>query len=281
MPAVPDLSLRRVGHKGADHIAPGNTPASFDAALAADVHMIEFDVLPEDPDAPATTRLLLAHDYAHAGPDAVALEAGLAHLAAPAFADVELDVDLKLPGYEERVVAALREHGLVERTLVSTLFMRSLVKLRALEPRLRLGWSVPRVRRDYAAHWYTAGPAYVLRAARAPPSAPDRRRASRGRALRRADGALAARDPAAGRGGRRGGRRPLRVDRRRRRADPPARGARGHGRDHERPAAVRSGYAISHVAELKSAGSAPAVPGWPASVTALSRRSTSSPRRHS
>ena len=57
VPAVPDLSLRRVGHKGADHIAPGNTPASFDAALAADVHMIEFDVLPEDPDAPATTRL--------------------------------------------------------------------------------------------------------------------------------------------------------------------------------------------------------------------------------
>jgi glycerophosphoryl diester phosphodiesterase len=159
---MPDLTLRRVGHKGADHIAPGNTTASFDAALAAAVDMIEFDVLPRDPDAPGTTPLVLAHDYAHAGPDAVGLDAGLAHLAAPAFADVELDLDLKLPGYEHRVVAALREHGLVERTLVSTLFMRSLVTLRALEPRLRLGWSVPRVKRDYAAHWYTAGPAYVL-----------------------------------------------------------------------------------------------------------------------
>ena len=38
---------RRVGHKGADMIAPGNTFESFDAALAAGVDMIEFDVLPE------------------------------------------------------------------------------------------------------------------------------------------------------------------------------------------------------------------------------------------
>ena len=46
MPEQP--TLRRVGHKGADHIAPGNTAASFDAAVAAGVDMIEFDVLPED-----------------------------------------------------------------------------------------------------------------------------------------------------------------------------------------------------------------------------------------
>ena len=53
VPGVPDVTLRRVGHKGADHIAPGNTLASFDAALAAGVDMIEFDVLPEDHRAPA------------------------------------------------------------------------------------------------------------------------------------------------------------------------------------------------------------------------------------
>ena len=47
------------------------------------------------------------------------------------------------------MVEALREHGLVERALVSSTFMRSLVAVRALEPRLRLGWSVPRARRDY------------------------------------------------------------------------------------------------------------------------------------
>ena len=43
MPRLP--ALIRVGHKGADAIAPGNTLASFDAALAAGVDMIEFDVL--------------------------------------------------------------------------------------------------------------------------------------------------------------------------------------------------------------------------------------------
>ena len=43
------------------------------------------------------------------------------------------------------MVEALREHGLVERTLVSSNWMRSLVVLRELEPQLRLGWSVPRL----------------------------------------------------------------------------------------------------------------------------------------
>ena len=156
------MTLRRVGHKGADHIAPGNTMASFDAALAADVDMIEFDVLPADPRAPQHSVLRLAHDPDHLGPHAPTLEDGLAHLSAPAFAHVELDLDLKLPGYEARVVDALRAHGLVERTLVSTLYMRSLVRLRALEPELRLGWSVPRVRRDWTAAWWSAAPAYGL-----------------------------------------------------------------------------------------------------------------------
>ena len=40
--------LRRVGHKGADLIAPGNTFASFAAAVEAGVDMIEFDVLGEE-----------------------------------------------------------------------------------------------------------------------------------------------------------------------------------------------------------------------------------------
>ena len=48
----------RVGHKGADHLAPGNTAASFEAALAHGVDMIEFDVLRL-----RDGRLVLAHDY--------------------------------------------------------------------------------------------------------------------------------------------------------------------------------------------------------------------------
>jgi glycerophosphoryl diester phosphodiesterase len=151
--------MRRVGHKGADLIVPGNTPASFDAALKAGVDMIEFDVLPERRDGGG--RLLLAHDYTVDLDRAPSLQEGLAHLASSPFESVELDVDLKLPGYEERVVDALREHGLVERALISSNWMRSLVTIRELEPRLRLGWSVPRVKRDYTASVLTKLPAYI------------------------------------------------------------------------------------------------------------------------
>jgi len=149
--------VKRVGHKGADLVVPGNTPASFDAALAAGVDMIEFDVLPEDPRAPASTRLVLAHDYAGDLRVATPLAEGLAHLAGREFEGVELLVDLKLPGYEARVVEALRAAGLHERALLSSQYPRSLAAVRALEPRLRLGWSVPRARRDY-----TASPLWAL-----------------------------------------------------------------------------------------------------------------------
>jgi glycerophosphoryl diester phosphodiesterase len=152
-------ALRRVGHKGADLIAPGNTAASFDAALEAGVDMIEFDVLPERPD--GTGELYLAHDYVHLR-SALTLTDGLAHLASDPFADVELDVDLKLPGYELRVVEALRAFGLVDRVLVSTMYRESLARLRAAEPALRLGWSAPRVRRDYTTDVLTALPALVF-----------------------------------------------------------------------------------------------------------------------
>lgn len=143
-------ATRRIGHKGADHIAPGNTLASFDAGLAAGVDMIEFDVLSERQD--GTGRLLLAHDYDDAGSRTpLELEDGLTHFASDAYAGVELDVDLKIPGYEARVVAALRAHGLAGRTLISTMEVESLRAVRALAPEIRLGWSVPKVRRNYLA----------------------------------------------------------------------------------------------------------------------------------
>ena len=137
--------MRRVGHKGADLIAPGNTRESFDAALAAGVDMIEFDVLVER----GGERLLLAHDYLDAGRRVpLTLAEGLAYLSGDAFAGVELDVDLKLPGYELEVVQALRAHGLLARALISSQYRESLALIRAAEPGVRLGWSVPKLRRD-------------------------------------------------------------------------------------------------------------------------------------
>ena len=152
-------ALKRVGHKGADLIAPGNTLASFDAALAAGVDMIEFDVLPEK----GSGRLILAHDYTAAGRGtAPTLEQGLDHLASLPFDGIELDVDLKLPGYELRVLDALRERDLLSRALISSQYLESLARIRAAEPRVRLGWSVPKLRRDYTASPVTAVPAYLV-----------------------------------------------------------------------------------------------------------------------
>jgi glycerophosphoryl diester phosphodiesterase len=151
-------ALKRIGHKGADLIAPGNTLASFDAALAAGVDMVEFDVLPEHPD--RSGRLVLAHDFeAAARHEPLTLEQGLAHFAQDAWEGVELDVDLKTTGYELRVVDALREYGLAERALISTMEQESLRVIRAAAPEIRLGWSVPKLRRDYMANPVTRVPA--------------------------------------------------------------------------------------------------------------------------
>ena len=152
---------RRVGHKGAAHIEPGNTLASFDAALRHDVDMIELDVLSERPD--GSGPLLVAHDYQDMrARTPLRFEQALEHLSTSAFAALDLDVDVKLPGYELRVLEALREHDLVARTLVSGMFPAGLDAIRATEPTLRLGWSVPRVRRDYTTDMLTAIPALAM-----------------------------------------------------------------------------------------------------------------------
>jgi glycerophosphoryl diester phosphodiesterase len=149
--------VKRVGHKGADHVAPGNTIASFEAALEHGVDMIEFDVLRT-----RDGRLVLAHDWDDADErDCLTLEEGLDHFAGEAYADVELDVDLKLPGYEETVVEGLEARGLGERALVSTTYLESLDRLGELAPDLRRGWSVPRARRDYTRS-ALALPAYAV-----------------------------------------------------------------------------------------------------------------------
>jgi len=137
--------LRRVGHKGADLIAPGNTFASFDAAVATGVDMIEFDVLRvQDGEG-----LILAHDWVDAASrEPHTLEEALAYLASESFAGLDLDLDLKLPGYEERVLDALREHRLLNRALISTQYEDSLALLRSAAPGVRLGWSVPKLKRD-------------------------------------------------------------------------------------------------------------------------------------
>lgn len=135
-------ALIRVGHKGADAIVAGNTLASFDAALAAGVDMIEFDVLAERRD--GSGELYVVHDYGKlAGVAAPTLAQALAHLSSPPFGGVGLQIDLKRGGYERRVLDALTAAGVLERTFISTGIWRSLQAVRGLAPAVRIGWTVP------------------------------------------------------------------------------------------------------------------------------------------
>jgi glycerophosphoryl diester phosphodiesterase len=146
---------RRVGHKGADAIVPGNTIASFERAAEVGVEMVEFDVLwPIDgsPSTPARSRppLIVAHDHRDAASrERLTLGEALDAFTRPPLDRVEIDCDLKLVGREEDLVAALRERDLIGRAMVSTMFTESLAAIRAIEPELRLGWTFPLVTRPW------------------------------------------------------------------------------------------------------------------------------------
>jgi glycerophosphoryl diester phosphodiesterase len=135
-------ALIRVGHKGADALAPGNTLASFDAALAAGVDMIEFDVLTARDD----SELYIAHDYRALNPQrSPTLAQALAHLSSAPFGAIRLQLDLKRRGCEERVLAALEASGTRGRAFISTGLWSVLERLRSLAPDLSLGWTVPEI----------------------------------------------------------------------------------------------------------------------------------------
>ena len=147
-------AYRRIGHKGADAIVTGNTPDSFDAAVEVGVDMIELDVLRAK-----EGKLIVAHDFHDAlKRRPMDLAEALDLFLEPPLEDVEIDCDLKLPGREAELAGALSGRGLVERAMVSTMEVESLIKLRNLEPDLRLGWTYPKTRRDWTQYGW-AGPA--------------------------------------------------------------------------------------------------------------------------
>ncbi len=128
---------QRIGHGGASALAPANTLASFDAAHEIGIDMVEFDVRAW------SGELVLAHTVLHARRGGnVRLGDALAHLAGRRFRDVELNVDVKHVGCEPAVIERLRQASLLDRTLISSQVPDVLDRVRALEPRARVGISV-------------------------------------------------------------------------------------------------------------------------------------------
>jgi glycerophosphoryl diester phosphodiesterase len=71
---------------------------------------------------------------------------------------VEIDLDIKLPGREEEVVAAVRERDLLGRAMISTMELSTLSRVQQLEPGLRRGWTYPRVTKDWASKRWAKAP---------------------------------------------------------------------------------------------------------------------------
>jgi glycerophosphoryl diester phosphodiesterase len=157
-----DGRLIRVGHKGADALVPGNTLASFERAVEIGVDVIEFDVLwlpdshlPPEERAP----LVVAHDWEDAaGRTPLSLTEALDAFLEPPLDRVQIDLDVKLPGREEEMVDALRERGLIERSMISTMELYTLGRVLQLEPALRRGWTYPKVTRDWNSRRWAKGP---------------------------------------------------------------------------------------------------------------------------
>ena len=144
---------------------PGNTIASFEAAAEIGVDVIELDVLrprsdfreegdwrsaTAGPVAGEADPLVVAHDWGAAKRgDPPTLAEALDVFTAPPLDRVWIDLDLKIAGREDEVVAAVRERGLTERAMVSTMEVSSVEAVRELAPELRAGWTYPRATRPW------------------------------------------------------------------------------------------------------------------------------------
>jgi glycerophosphoryl diester phosphodiesterase len=159
--------VKRIGHKGADLIRPGNTLESFEAAVGAGAEMIELDVLrpkvefrdgaewrraAAGPVGDSAPPLLVAHDWSDAARrEPMHLDQAMEAFTRPPLDRVAIDCDLKIAGREDEVIATLRERGLNGRAQISTMEISSLVALRELDPEIPLGWTLPKVTRDWNA----------------------------------------------------------------------------------------------------------------------------------
>jgi glycerophosphoryl diester phosphodiesterase len=113
-----------IGHRGAAALAPENTLASLEAAVAAGADLVEFDVGAE---------FVLGHSSREVPDEPISLDDALAFLAAHG---VGAHVDLKDVGIEEEIVAAIRRHDLTGPVVVSTVSAASLRRIAALAPEL-------------------------------------------------------------------------------------------------------------------------------------------------
>lgn len=143
-----DGRMLRIGHRGAAALAPENTIESLRVAVELGCDLVEFDVHDVD------GTLLLVHDRP-SGPVSglPTLDEALEFLAGT---DSGVHLDLKAQADEKAVAGAIRRHGLVGRTVISSFRPSTLRALAATEPGLRLGLTYPEDRRGLSQRRSTA-----------------------------------------------------------------------------------------------------------------------------
>ncbi|MEA2512987.1 MAG: glycerophosphoryl diester phosphodiesterase, partial [Thermomicrobiales bacterium] len=153
-----------IGHGGAGDFYPGNSRESIEQALKIGVDRIEIDVQRS-----ADGDLVLVHDKAFAihGRKTPADEITtsqfrrmlpglltLDDLVEINSANVPLLLDVKLPGYEDEVLEAIRRHGVEERAVLSTTFAVTARRFARLAPGLPRAIGYPRDRLGVSnLHW--------------------------------------------------------------------------------------------------------------------------------
>lgn len=158
----PEGRFARVGHRGASALAPENTLQALELAVELGCDMLEFDVLDL-----ADGTLVLAHsndlrEVSHGAargrvrsrdleglrrvaPDLPTLDEALA-FCVDRLPGIGLQLDLKRLGTEAATIEAVRRHGVLDRSWISTFEARSLRRLAELEPELPRSYTLPRDR---------------------------------------------------------------------------------------------------------------------------------------
>jgi glycerophosphoryl diester phosphodiesterase len=157
-----DGAFARVGHRGASALAPENTIAALELAVDLGCDMLEFDVLDLDDGTLVLAHSNDLHEVSHGAARGRVRRRGLAALrevapylptldealafCAERLPETALQIDLKRRGIEQGVVQAIRRHGVLERSWVSSFDVSSLRRLTKLAPDLPRSYTLPRDR---------------------------------------------------------------------------------------------------------------------------------------
>jgi glycerophosphoryl diester phosphodiesterase len=159
-----DGGVLRIGHRGAAALEPENTLRSFERAITLGVDFVEFDVLDlrdgtlvlahsndlrevSHGAASGRVRPLALDELRRAAPELPTLEQALEFFR---LHDVGLHVDVKCRQHSRLLVEALRRHGLIERSIVSSFWPRTLREVKAAEPGLAVALTYPEDRHGLA-----------------------------------------------------------------------------------------------------------------------------------